>query len=170
MSKRKKRNKRINADKVRVVDKEGEQLGILPFKEALKKAKEEDLDLIEVAPNAKPPVCKIGDYSKYLYRKQKKEKKQRSQKGGELKNIRVGFNISDHDLQTKMKKAQKFLNNNNKVRLEMRLRGRENALKNTARDKIKKFLEELDEETPIKIEKKLKKRPRGFSVIIAKST
>lgn len=168
MPKRRRTNNQIRAEKVRLVDQEGGQVGVIPLEEAIKKAKEKDLDLIEVAPNAKPPVCKIDDYSKFLYREKKKEKKQHSKKGGELKNIRLGFNISEHDLKTRMKEAEKFLNKGNKVRIEMRLRGREKALQDFAKEKIENFLKGLKESTSIKIEKELKKRPRGLTTIISK--
>ena len=161
-------NNRIKADKVRLIDEEGKQLGVFSLEEALKKAREKDLDLVKVTgKKVSPPVCKIMEYGKYLYELEKREKKQ-EQKGGELKGVRLGYNISEHDMKIKMKRAEKFLNKGNKVKIEMRLRGRENAHKNIAEEKVKKFLEILRESIAFKVEKDIKRKGRSFTVIISK--
>ena len=160
-------NYQIRASEVRVIDETGKQIGILPTVEALQMAKERNLDLIQVTEKAIPPVCKIGDFGKFLYRLKKKERTAKP-KGGELKGIRLGFKISDHDLETRAKQSEKFLKKGNKVRIEMRLRGRERALKEFAQEKIKKFLEIVNELIPIKIERELRKQPRGLTVIVSK--
>lgn len=167
MSKKRRKNNQIKADKVRLIDDNGEQVGVFALKKALEMAKEKSLDLIEVAPDANPPVCKIGDYSKFIYREQKKQKKQKT-KAGELKNVQLSFNISDHDLETRKKEAEKFLNKGHKVRVKLFLKGRENALEDHAREKVEAFLESLKKTTPFKIEKGLKKRPQGLTTIISK--
>jgi len=153
---------------VRIVDETGKQLGIMPLEEALRISSDRNLDLIQVTEKVVPPVCKIGDFGKYLYQLQKKERKIK-QVGGELKEVRIGFNISPHDLETKAKLAEKFLKKGDKVKVAMPLRGREKALGNFAKEKINQFLNFLDSLIPIKVEKDLKRDPRGFTMIISKS-
>jgi len=151
-----------------VVDQDGKQLGVLTLEKALQTARDRNLDLIQVTEKVEPPVCKITDYGKYLYHLQKREKTTSRHKGGELKGIRLTFGISDHDLETRAKQAEKFLKEGDKIRIEMRLRGREKALQGFAREKIKKFLEILERITPLKMERELKKQPRGLTMIISK--
>ena len=154
---------------MRLIDETGKQLGVLPLAEALQMAKEKNLDLIQVTEKVEPPVCKIMDYGKFLYIEEKKEKKDISkQKGGEIKGLRLSFNISDHDIETRANAAEKFLKEGNKVRVEMVLRGREKALGDFAKDKMIKFLETLDKIIPIKLERELKREARGFTAIISK--
>lgn len=161
-------NQQIRAREVRMVDEDGTQLGIVPINEAIKMANERNLDLIQVTEKVVPPVCKIGDYGKYLYSLKKKEKKVKP-KGGELKNIRLSFNISDNDLRTRAKSAEKFLKDKEKVRIELILRGRQKGLEEVGRGKIKKLLEIIESNgIEIKVEKELKKEPRGFTMIISK--
>jgi len=160
-------NNQIRAREVRVIDETGKQLGVFPLQAALQLAQERNLDLIQVTEKVDPPVCKIGDYGKYLYSLQKKERKLRT-KAGELKGVRISFAISPHDLEIKAKQAEKFLNKGFKVRLELILRGREKALGDFAKGKIRQFLEMLEKLVPIKIEGELKREPRGFTMIITK--
>ena len=109
------------------------------------------------------------DYGKYLYQEKKKEKQAtKKQKGGELKGLRLGFNISQHDLETRAHQAEKFLKQGNKVRIELILRGREKALGNFAKEKINKFLEILQALVSYKVERELKRESRGVSMIISK--
>jgi len=162
-------NHQIKAREVRVVDREGKQLGVFKLEDALKKAQEAGLDLIQVTEKVEPPVCKIMDYGKYLYQQKKKEKKTKTQKAGELKNIRLGFNISDHDLKTKAKTAQEFLKKGHKIRIEMVLRGREKRLADFGKEKINQFLEILKESIPLQVERELKKEPRGLTMIVSRS-
>ncbi len=161
-------NNRIRAYRVRLVDETGKQLGIIPLQEALQIASERNLDLVQVTDKVEPPVCKITDYGKYLYSLQKKERETKTKGIIETKGIRLGFNISPHDLETKAKLAEKFLKKGNKVRIEMRLRGREKALQGFAREKMHQFVEIIKTLIPIKIEKELKKEPRGLTMIISK--
>ena len=161
-------NNQIRAKNVRVVDENGNQIGILELEKAIQLAKERNLDLIQITEKVDPPVCKIIDYGKYLYRQEKKEKEGKKKQVKELKGIRLSFNISQHDLETRAKTAEKFLRGGNRVRIELKLRGREKALENFARQKIEKFLEILKALTPIKTERELKKEPRGLTMIIAK--
>ncbi len=161
-------NNRIRAREVRVIDEAGKQLGVLVLTKALQIARERGFDLIQVTEKIEPPVCKLMDYGKYLYQLKKKERSVKHHTGGELKGIRLTFGISEHDLETRAKQAEKFLKKGDRVRIEMKLRGRQKALQGFAREKIKKFLEILEKSTPIKIERELKKQPRGLTMIIAK--
>lgn len=136
--------------------------------EALRMSREHNLDLIQVTEKVDPPVCKIMDYGKYLYSLQKKEKKEKLKRGGEMKGIRLGFNISLHDLETRVNQTEKFLKKGSRVKIEMKLRGRERALGNFAKEKMNKFLEILKNKIPIKIERELKREPRGLTMIISK--
>jgi len=153
---------------VRVIDETGKQLGIMPLQEALQKAKERNLALVQVTERVEPPVCKVVDYGKYLYAQEKKRRKSGISKGSELKGIRLGFNISPHDLETKANLAKKFLKEGNVVKVEMILRGREKALSDFAKDKIQQFLEILEKFIPINIERGLEKRGNRLIMIINK--
>ncbi len=162
-------NNQIRASEVRVIDETGKQLGVLNLEEALRLSKEKNLDLIQVTDKATPPVCKIMEYGKYLYQLQKKEKSMHMKpKGGELKGIRLTFAISLHDMETKAKKAEEFLKDGDKIKIEMRLRGREKALQGFAREKIKKFIDTLEQLIPIKLERDLKREAGGLTMIISK--
>ena len=131
-------------------------------------AKEEGLDLIEIAPNAKPPVCRIMDYGKFQYQKSRKEKLQKSkQKRTEIKGVRISPRIGQHDLNFKAKQAEKFLNQGHKVKIEMILKGREKGLLDIAREKLNKFIEIIELETTF--EQEIKRQPRGLFVIITKN-
>ena len=168
MQKRTLINNFIRAKEVRVIDEKGEQLGVMDIFAAIDLAKERSLDLIQVTEKVDPPVCKIGDYGKYVYSLQKKEKKMHVQTRAELKEIRIGFNISPHDLETKAKQAEKFLKEGDKVKVGMMLKGREKAMGDYAKKKILSFLETLDSFIPIKVERELKREPRGFTTIVSK--
>lgn len=119
-------NEEIRVKEIRVVSAEGEQLGIMAVRDAIRIAQEKELDLVEVAPTAKPPVCRIMDYGKYRYEQSKREREARKkQKIIEIKEIRMTPKIEEHDFQVKVKAAQKFLNDGDKVKAMIRFRGRE---------------------------------------------
>jgi len=160
-------NNQIRAERVRVIDKEGKNLGIFELEKALHLAEEEGLDLILLTEKANPPVCKIADYGKYLYWLQKR-KKDKKDKKSELKVVRLGFNISLHDLEIKAKQAEKFLSQGNKIKIEIVLRGREKTLPEIAKEKIERFLEILEKTIPIKKDTDLRKEAKGFTIIISK--
>lgn len=160
-------NERIRAREVRIVDEKGEQMGIMDLHKALSIAKERDLDLVQVTTKVEPPVCKITDYGKYLYAQKKKEKAGKT-RAGEIKGIRLGFGISEHDLEIRVNQTIKFLQKGYKVRIEMKLRGRQKRLADFGKEKIGKFLEILKEKMPIKIERELKGQARGLTMIISK--
>lgn len=153
---------------MRVISETGEQLGVMDIFDAINLAKSKALDLIQVTERVEPPVCRIGDYGKYLYQQQKKERKMIKPKGGELKEVRLTFGISPHDMETRAKQAKEFLEEGNKIKINMNLRGREKAMGNFATEKVKKFLEILNSQIPIKTERELKREPRGFAMIVSK--
>ncbi|WP_127586463.1 translation initiation factor IF-3 [Paenibacillus koleovorans] len=119
-------NDEIRVKEVRLIGADGEQLGIKPIREAMQIAIDASLDLVNVAPTAKPPVCRIMDYGKFRYELQKKDKEARkNQKVVEIKEIRLSATIDEHDFQTKLRNVSKFLNDGDKVKLSVRFRGRE---------------------------------------------
>jgi translation initiation factor IF-3 len=121
-------NDRIRAREIRVIDENGEQLGILPPFEALKLARERGLDLVEVSPNAVPPVCRIQDYGRFLYEKEKSERAARKkQKVITLKEVKFSVTVDEHDYQTKKNQAVRFLAGGDKVKASLRFRGRQMA-------------------------------------------
>lgn len=121
-------NEEINDKELRVITADGEQLGIMSAKEALKEAESRDLDLVKIAPQATPPVCKIMDYSKYRFEQAKREKEsKKNQRVVEIKEVRLSLNIDKHDFETKVNHARRFLGQGNKVKVSIRFRGREMA-------------------------------------------
>jgi translation initiation factor IF-3 len=139
-------NGAIRAPKVRCIDPDGEQLGVLDTSEAVLKAEGFGLDLVEVQPNADPPVCKILDYGKFKYEAQKRANEARKkQKIIEVKEIKLRPNIDEHDYQVKMRNVQKFLNAGDKVKVTLRFRGREMAHQDLGANVLKRVREETDE-------------------------
>jgi translation initiation factor IF-3 len=142
--KRLRKNQEIKALAIRLVGDEGEQLGVLPLEKALEKAVSEGLDLVEVSPKARPPVCKVMDYGKYLYKLKKQEQKQQSgAKQTEVKGVRLGMNTGVHDLETKAKQARKFLGDKNLIKVSLIFRGREMSHKELGYDKMDEFVKML---------------------------
>ena len=137
-------NEQIRDREVRLIGENGEQLGIMSAKDAYKLAKEAELDLVKIAPTAKPPVCKIIDYGKYRYELARKEKEaKKKQKVIEIKEVRLSPNIDENDLNTKMNNARKFLEKGNKVKVTLRFRGREMAHMSKSRYILEDFAKEL---------------------------
>lgn len=137
-------NKQINAQTVRVIDENGKQLGIMSLEEALALAEEKDLDLLEVAPNASPPVCRLVDYGKFKYLEQKKEAQAKKKRSIiEVKEIRLRYNTDVGDLETKLKLARKFFEEGNKVKFSMRFRGREKGFVDKGLEKLETIIQSL---------------------------
>lgn len=137
-------NREIRADKVRVISEKGEQVGIMLLRDALARAEEAGLDLVEIAPTAKPPVVKIIDYGKFRYHQQKKEKdSKKAQVHIKVKEIKLKPNIDTHDFQTKLKHAREFLLKGNKVRISIMFRGREMLHTDLGRKVVQNFCEGL---------------------------
>jgi translation initiation factor IF-3 len=129
-------------------------------------AHERELDLVEIVPNTRPPVVKIMDYGKYQYQKAKEDQQQKSkQKKTEIKGIRLGLRIDAHDLDVRKKQTEKFLTQGNKVKIEIRLKGREKAHQPLAREVLQNFIRSVA--VPNKLEQEIKRYPGGFNAIIA---
>ena len=137
-------NEQIRDKEIRLIGEDGEQLGIMPVKEALKLAKEAELDLVKIAPTAKPPVCKIIDDGKYRYEMARKEKEARKkQKTIDIKEVRLSPNIDENDLNTKVNAAKKFIEKGDRVKVTLRFRGREMAHMQSSKQILDVFAEKL---------------------------
>lgn len=159
-------NHQIQAAEVRLVTEDGEQLGVMALSAALKLADEHGLDLVEVSPNAKPPVAKLIDFAKFRYQQKKAEQQQKKKaKKVEIKTIRLSVRISEHDLLTKAKQADGFLEEGNLVRVELRMRGREQAFANLAESQVKNFETRLVQ--PHRTEVPLKRMGHSLSATYA---
>ncbi|MDD6381601.1 MAG: translation initiation factor IF-3 [Lachnospiraceae bacterium] len=159
-------NEKIRAREVRLIGEHGEQIGIMSAKDAQFKAREADLDLVMVSPNAHPPVCKIIDYGKYRYELARKEKEaKKKQKVIEVKEIRFSPNIDENDLNTKLNNARKFLAKGNKVKLTLRFRGREMAHIRESRHILDDVAEKLTDVATV--EKPSKLEGRSVSLVLA---
>ena len=139
-------NGQIRDKEIRVIGENGDQLGIMSPKEAMKLAQEADLDLVKIAPKAQPPVCKIIDYGKYRYEMARKEKEARKkQKTVEIKEVRLSPNIESNDLNTKINAARKFITKGDKVKVSLRFRGREMAHIDSSKHILEEFAEKLSD-------------------------
>ena len=137
-------NEQIRDKEIRLIGENGEQLGIMSARDAMKMAKEAELDLVKIAPAAKPPVCKIIDYGKYRYEQARKEKEaKKKQKTIEVKEVRLSPNIDVNDLNTKVGAARKFIEKGNKVKVTLRFRGREMAHMQSSKHILDDFAEQL---------------------------
>jgi translation initiation factor IF-3 len=157
----------IRVPEVRVIDDDGTQLGVLPTSEALEMARAKELNLVEVAPNAVPPVCKILDYGKYKYEEEKKERAARKhQHTSELKELRLRPRTDEHDLQVRARAARRFLEEGHKVRLVVRFRGRESSHPEVARAQINHIAERLSDIAVV--ERAPEMEGRGMYAILAR--
>lgn len=161
-------NNQIRVPEVRVIDENGNQLGIMKTSEAISLAQERGFDLVEVSPQAKPPVTKFINFDKFRYQQKKLEQQQKKKlKKVELKNIRISLRISDHDLSIKAKKALEFLDEGHKIKVDLQMRGREQAHPELAFDVVKKFLNLV----PMHIVESPSKRQGSIiSTVIAKAS
>ncbi len=148
-----------------MIDETGKQLGVMATSEALILARQKNLDLIEVAGKVLPPVCKISDFGKFLYQKEKQARGHKP-KRVEVKEIRLSFNIAKHDLEMKAAQAQKFLTKGDRAKIQIILRGREKAFASLAKEKLQEFLKVLT--IPFNLDQPIIKEPRGFSLVISK--
>ncbi|MBQ8279654.1 MAG: translation initiation factor IF-3 [Roseburia sp.] len=159
-------NEQIRDKEVRLIWENGEQLGIMSAKEAMKLSEESELDLVKIAPTAKPPVCKIVDYGKFRYEQARKEKEaKKKQKVVEVKEIRLSPNIDVNDLNTKMNAARKFLAKGDKVKITLRFRGREMAHMNASKHILDDFAENLSDVAVV--EKAPKVEGRSIGMVLA---
>ena len=139
-------NEQIRDREIRLIGEDGQQLGIMSSREAMKIAREAELDLVKIVPQAKPPVCKIIDYGKYRYELARKEKEaKKKQKTIEVKEVRLSPNIDSNDLNTKIASARKFIEKGNKVKVTLRFRGREMAHVQSSRHILDEFAKALED-------------------------
>jgi translation initiation factor IF-3 len=159
-------NHRIRIPELQVIDESGAQLGVMKTADALRLAREKDLDLVEVSPNVRPPIAKIMDYGKYTYLKAKEAKVNKRAKPQETKSVRVGFKTGIHDLDFKAKRADKFLQQGHIVKVELTLRGRERApaFADLGKQKLLEFVERL--ETPTVAQGEPRRGPYGWIQLI----
>ena len=152
-------NEQIRDREVRLIGEDGEQVGVMSAKDAMKLAREAGLDLVKIAPNAKPPVCKIVDYGKYRYELARKEKEaKKKQKVTDVKEIRLSPNIDENDLNTKANQAKKFLSKGDKVKVALRFRGREMAHMQSSKYILDEFAEKLSDVAVVEKEPKVEGR------------
>ena len=158
-------NEQIRDREVRLIGEDGEQLGIMSSREAMKLAAEANLDLVKIAPTAKPPVCKIIDYGKYKYEQTRKEKEaKKKQKTVEVKEVRLSPNIDTNDLNTKVNNAKKFIGKRNKVKVTLRFRGREMAHVQSSKHILDDFAALLEDVAVV--EKPAKMEGRSMSMVL----
>ncbi|WP_073111976.1 translation initiation factor IF-3 [Hespellia stercorisuis] len=158
-------NEQIRDREVRLIGENGEQLGVMSSREAMKLAQEAELDLVKIAPTAKPPVCKIIDYGKFKYEQTRRDKEaKKKQKTVELKEVRLSPNIEANDLNTKMTNARKFISKGNKVKITLRFRGREMAHMNQSRHILDDFAKALEDIAVV--EKPSKLEGRSISMVL----
>jgi len=162
-------NEEIKAVEVRLVGIDGAQLGVVSIEEARTKAEESNADLVTVAQKSDPPVVRIMDLGKHMYEQRKKQAKQKAKsKGGEIKGVRISFKISDHDRNIRLRRADDFLEEGHKVKLEMRLRGREKGRVNMAIEKLTAFIGDIA--SGAKLEGNVSRAPNNISAVIIRDT
>ena len=161
-------NHAIRAKEIRVIGPEGENLGVLSLEDALKKAEEYDLDLIEISPNANPPVVRIANLGKYLYEEKKKDKQSKKSHQTEVKNVQVKLGTGDHDLSLKAKKTSEWLSEGHRVKVDLFLPGRSKYLDvKFLETRIERMLKLVS--VDYKMADKPKKSPKGMTVIIERA-
>ena len=162
-------NEQIRSKEVRLIGKDGGQVGVVSRDEALRIAEQENLDLVLVSPNAKPPVARVIDYGKYRYEQQKREKEQRKkQKTVNVKEIRLSPTIDDHDFETKMRQGRGFVEKGDKVKVSIRFRGRAITHKDIGREVLERFAEGMNDVA--QVESKTQMEGRNMFMMLAPKT
>src|SRR5690348_16734014 len=157
-------NNQIREPQLQVIDSDGKPLGTMPTHEALKLSLEQSLDLVEVGPNAKPPIAKIMDYGKYMYQREKSHRGSQKAPGQEMKTVKIGFKTGQHDMQIRAAKIDEFLQKGHRVRVELALRGREREMVGIGQDKLKSLLTMITQ--GYSIDDPIKRFPGGLGAII----
>lgn len=158
-------NRRITSPEVFVIGDGGEQIGAIPIQEALRLAEDADLDLVEVSPNSKPPVCKLMDYGKFKYKEQKKTAEARKKRTEvSIKELRIRYRTDSGDLETKLKKAREFLGEGDKVKFSMRFRGREIMYLDLGQKKFDEIIEVLSDIA--EVDERSKQQARQIYVVL----
>jgi translation initiation factor IF-3 len=163
-------NENIQFPELRVLDDELGHLGVMPTAQALEKAREREMDLVVIQPKAEPPIAKIINFGKYKYEQEKEARKQKAkQKTVEVKGIRLSLRIGEHDLQIRKDQAKKFLDEGDKVKVEIILRGREKRFGDLASDVIRQFIAMINAEMPVKVEQPLQRQGGQLTSVIGKA-
>ncbi|MBI2437009.1 MAG: translation initiation factor IF-3 [Candidatus Magasanikbacteria bacterium] len=164
-----KKNAEIEAEQLLVLDEDGKSLGAMSRRVALDMALEKELDLVEINPKSEPPVVKLIDFTEFKYQKEKEARKQKAHsRASEIKGIRLSVRISNHDLDIKREQAIKFLNRGDKVKIELQLKGRENARPEIANETITEFVKKVQEHVEIKVEQETSRQGKKVTAVIAK--
>ena len=162
-------NENITASEVRVLDNDNGNLGVLKTFEAVQRARELGMDLVEINPKADPPVCKMVEFTKFKYQKEKEAKKQKANSHeSEIKGIRLSVRIGEHDMDIRIKQAEEFLDRGDKAKIEIILRGRENARPDLAFGVLNDFYKKLQEKMDLRLEQEPTKQGNKVTSIIAK--
>lgn len=162
-------NEQIDNPEIRVIDDKDVQLGVIPTSQAMALARERELDLVEVSPKAEPPVCKILDFGHFKYQKEKEVRKQKAQSHEvEIKGIRLSLRIGIGDLEIRRQQAKKFFERGDKIKIELRLRGREKAHVDLAKVVVNKFVEMMKADFPIRIEAPLQVMGGTITMVLAR--
>lgn len=160
-------NSQIIARELRVLDESGKQIGLLGRDEAIQKAADQEMDLVEIAPKAVPPVAKIIDYSKFLYQlKKRKQEEKKKTVTSETKQIRMGPFIGDHDLDIKLKKAREFVSDGDKVKFVIRFKGRQITRKDIGEDVLKKVVDKMQDVA--KVEREIHSEGRQLAMVVSR--
>ena len=163
-------NERIRTPEVFVIDENGTQLGVMPTSKALAMAREKELDLVEVSPQANPPVAKIIDYGQFKYQQNKQDHKQKvKQRAAKTKEIKLSVRIGQHDFDTRIKQGIKFLEQGDKIKILVLLKGREMQHKNLAHETLKRFKDAINNTVSVATEQDIAQQGRNFSLILTKS-
>lgn len=164
-------NDQINVPEVRVIDEEGQPLGVLPTERAIAIAQERGYDLVEVSPKAAPPVCRLLDYGQFKYQKEKEMRAQKAHaKKVDVKGVRLSVKMGEHDFNIRLDQALGFLEEGHKLKLEIRLRGREKAHAHLAEDKIKEFIDKLQEKYQLNLEQPITRAGGNVSAIVGRKS
>jgi len=160
-------NERIRIPRVRLIDNTGNQVGVVSRDEALNLAKAKSLDLVEIAPHERPPVCKIMDYGKYLYQEKQKQK-QKKQKAIKVKELKLGVKIQEHDYLTKLKFAREFLENGNRLKIRIFFRGREIVHQNMGKQILERIKDDVSDIAKVELSPKMEGRQMVMQFIPVK--
>lgn len=161
-------NELIRVPEVRVIDKNGDHVGLMTIEAARQLAEEKEMDLVEINPNANPPVVKITEYGQFKYQKDKEDRLQKKkQKETEVKGVRISLRIGEHDRRMRMDQAKGFFKDGNKVKIELIMRGREKAFVPAAIQVVNKFIEDLKLEVPLRVEQATAKQENKITALIA---
>jgi len=163
------KNSEITAPEVFLLDEEGKPIGTLPTSEALTTAKEREMDLVEINPKGEPPVARLINFTEFKYQKEKEARKQKAHsRASEIKGVRLSIRISDHDLEIKVAQAEKFLLRGDKVKLEVVLKGRENARPDLANEIIDKVIAKIAEKIETKFEQEITRQGKKMTAVIVR--